>query len=381
MPVIYPDFKALGILVCERPGNPPFAEGSFLLKLILTGNRAGLRVFAFDPRSWRPSDGTVMGWTPDENGSDWRCSPHPLPGVVYDRSWPDSREESVHIRQAVSRMESAGKLQYLNSKLPDKWRVYSVLSKYEDLSRLLPPTELYDGPDSLRACLDRNGGAAFLKPASGSQGRRTAACIRGKDGGLRICGRQSDNRPFDLAFDDEQEAAGKLRRWIGTRTYLMQPLLALNGPEGEPFDIRVLLQKNGRGYWAVTGAAARIGSSGTFTANLHGGGSAEPADRRLSALFGTDRSADLMKAVREACRAIVRRLESHFGRFCELGLDFGVDRSGRLWFLEANSKPGRYAMAGISDSAAETAAARPIAYAKSILLRPPGRVIHEFDYL
>ncbi|WP_276352896.1 YheC/YheD family protein [Cohnella caldifontis] len=381
MPVIYPDSEALGILVCERQGRPPFAESGFLRRLILAGIAAGLRVFAFDPRMWRPNGKTVPGWTPEPEGTGWRLSEHPLPALLYDRAWPADDDERVRFRQAMSELESALKPIRLNGKLPGKWRVFSVLSGHAQTSRLLPPTEIYDGPGSFHDFLKRCGGSLFLKPAGGGQGRRTAACTTETDGRVRVRGRSGANRPFDLTFRDGREASGKLERWIGNRLYLMQPYLSLTGSDGKPFDIRVLAQKNGRGRWAVTGIAARCGPAGTVTANLHGGGRACPADERLSDLFGTARSAEILREIRGVCAPIVRILEQHFGRFCELGLDFGLDQSGRLWFLEANSKPGRRAMSAIGASAANAAAARPIAYAKSILLRPPGRVIHEFDHL
>ncbi|MBW5447807.1 YheC/YheD family protein [Cohnella sp. CFH 77786] len=377
----YPVSEALGILVCERPGEPPFGESPFLRELLHRGKKAGLFVFAFDPRTWIPHEKTVRGWTRDDKDREWTSGRYGIPPLVYDRSWPETGEGRARFRQAVRKLEDARPFRYLNGKLPDKGRVYAVLNKDPELSRLLPPTEIYGGPASLADWLKRCGGSAFLKPACGSQGRRVAACSRQAGGTVRVRGRLQDNRPFDLAFADEKEALRRLHRWIGGRTYLMQPLLDLTGTGGEPCDIRVLVQKNGRGRWAVTGAAARSGNPGTVTANLHGGGTATPAEDLLAARHGPAAASAMMKEIRDGCRLIVRRLEQHYGHFFELGLDFGIDRTGGLWFLEANSKPGRHAMASVSRAAAEDAAARPIAYARYILLRPPGRVIHEFDHL
>jgi hypothetical protein len=381
MPAIYPDSDPLGVLICERPGNPPFAESGFLRRLIAAGIAAGLRVYAFDPRNGRPDGRSVPGWTPDPDGTGWLRSEHPRPAVLYDRAWPADRADRLSFLQALHELESVWKPAFLNGKLPDKWSVYSVLSGRADTSRLLPPTARYDGPDSFQEYMERHGGSLFLKPAAGSQGKRTAACMWEDSGRMRIRGRGGNNRPFDLSFPGVRRAAEKLDRWIGGRSYLMQPYLDLTGPGGEPFDIRVLAQKNGRGRWCATGIAARCGPAGTVTSNLHGGGIARPAEERLSVMFGSARSTEIIGEIRNSCLPIVRTLEQHFGRFCELGLDFGLDRSGRLWFLEANAKPGRRAMSAIGRTAAHAAAVRPIAYAKSILLRPRGRVIHEFDHL
>ncbi|WP_277714094.1 YheC/YheD family protein [Paenibacillus mucilaginosus] len=61
-------------------------------------------------------------------------------------------------------------------------------------------------------------------------------------------------------------------------------------------------------------------------------------------------------------------LEAGYGRFAELGIDFGVDRDGRLWLLEVNSKPGRSVFTLLGDArAAEAALLRPLQYAASLL--------------
>ncbi|TJY41486.1 YheC/YheD family protein [Cohnella pontilimi] len=385
MPVICPDFKpgaaALGILVCEHRSDPPFNESEYVRRLMKTGSLAGLPVFAFAPWTWSAEDDSVNGWTWDDAAGRWVSGRRPVPAVLYDRAWPADREERFRFRLALRRMVEGRRLVQLNAKLPHKKLVYDVLYKDEQLAPLLPPTELYGGPDSLRSWLHRHNDSAFLKPVHGSQGRRVIAYVRQPDGTVTLQGRYGDNRPFLVSFRSEQAAADSLDRWIGSRIYLMQPMLDLRDVDGHPFDLRALVQKNGKGRWRLTGIAARCGRPGTVTANLHGGGTSKPAEDLLTRLFGSDRADDLLQEIRDSCRRLVRRLEEHYGRFSELGLDFGVDRTGRLWFLEANSKPGRTAMAGIGKSAAVAAQVRPIAYARSILLRPHGRVIHEFDHL
>lgn len=371
----------LGILVCERSGDPPFGEASFIRRMMLAGKRRGLRVLAFDPRSWRQTDDTVRGWTRDDDGNGWLASRHRLPTLVFDRSWPDTGADRIQIRHAVQRIAAARRLRSLNAQLPNKWRVHETLSGDGGLVPLLPPTKPYGGPESLVAWMEGHGGTVFLKPACGSQGRRVASCSLSPEGAVRIRGRRGDNNPFDLTYDDRTQALWRIDRWIGKRSYLMQPLLELNGPAGEPFDIRVLAQKNGRGRWTLTGAAVRAGRPDSVTSNLHGGGSAASARETLSAWFGVEQADSLMNDIKKHARRILRRLEQAYGRFAELGLDFGIDRKGRIWFLEANSKPGRAAMAAIGTAAAERAAMQPVAYARTILLRPPGRVIHEFDHL
>jgi len=340
----------------------------------------GLSAIVFDPQSWNPDDNTVQGWTQRENESEWRLRRARLPALLYDRSWPAGGLERARFLLSVQRMKAGRKLRFLNAGLPSKQRVHNLLAPLPELSGLLIPTAAYEGTASLLARVRRCEGSVFLKPSCGSQGKRTAAWIAQEDGSVLIRGRRADNRSFDRAYASVSDAARGLDRWIGNRSYLIQPYLDLTA-DGAPYDIRALVQKNGRGRWTLTGAAARVGVPGTATANLHGGGVAAPADEVLNALYGASDSRELLGEIRKASLLITRHLERFCGHFCELGLDFGVEAGGKLRFLEANSKPGRSAMQGIDAASAAKAIARPLAYARSILLRLPGRVIHEFDHL
>ncbi|WP_373231423.1 YheC/YheD family protein [Cohnella sp.] len=390
MPAIFPDFsaptsastsRALGILVCERDGNPPFAESSFIKRLSLIGAGSGLELFAFAPWSWEEQSNLVKGWVWNKQKQRWDAARYTLPAVVYDRSWPVNKDEKIRFQQAIQRLQEAKRITYLNNRMPHKGKIYEILSKDPSFQSILPPTAVYDGPSSLALWLSRHNYAAFLKPIAGSQGKRVVAVVRKEDGTVNIRGRQSDNRPLSINCVNEQAALRLLQRWIGQRAYLMQPLLDLRGPEGEPLDLRALMQKNNNGHWTLTGIAARCGMPGTVTSNLHGGGKASSAKEVLVSLFGELRGIELLQEIRRISFQLVNRLEETLGRFAEIGMDYGIDRSGRIWFLEANSKPGRAAMESVGKAAAKLAAEQPLSYARSILLRPPGRVIHEFDHL
>ncbi|THF83753.1 YheC/YheD family endospore coat-associated protein [Cohnella fermenti] len=376
-----PPSLSLGVAVCEREGSPPFAEASFIRRLAAAGPRHGLRVFAFSPWTLDEESGTVTAWLPA--GSSWSRETVPAPSLVYDRAWPGDPLQRRRFRSGLRRLQGSGRARaaLLNGRLPGKLGVFRVLKADARTASLLPPTAEYEGPDSLADWLSRHNGAAFLKPSNGSKGRRVIAVSRHPDDPerLRVRGRNGANVPFRIEKLPAGEALGRIDRAIGGRPYIMQPYLDLRGPTGESFDMRVLMQRDGNGGWTEAGIAARIGRFGSVTSNLHGGGTAANASDYLRDLFGDSESASLLGEMRRAARDVIGRLEGSYGIFCELGLDFGIDRSGRLWFLEANTKPGRASMACAGESAAASAVERPLAYARYILLRPPGRVFHEFD--
>ncbi|MDG0813748.1 YheC/YheD family protein [Cohnella rhizosphaerae] len=198
-------------------------------------------------------------------------------------------------------------------------------------------------------------------------------------GGWTLSGRDASGGLLRARRLPRREALREVAARIGHRPYVMQPLLKLRGPDGEPFDLRALMQKDGGGAWRTTGIAVRTGAPESVTANLHGGGVARPAGPYLAGLFGEPETSRLLERLRKASDGIVLRLEQLYGRFAELGLDYGIDREGRIWFLEANTKPGRASMTAAGEAAMSDAIHNPLAYARYILLVSSGRVCHEFD--
>ena len=366
---------ALGVLVCERNAAgwsavAPFAEADFIRRLQETGDRIGLEVFAFDPRTAEAGSRTACCWRWDAAEGAWRRARRPLPALLYDRAWPGGDAERRRFRSALRRLLDGDRPpRLLNAPLPGKAAVHAVLSRHPAIRGHLPPTVPYTGPDGLRGRLDGWGGAVFLKPAAGWQGRGVLAVRRRPGGLLDLAGRTRRNDPFRLEAREEEAALERVNRWIGARPYLMQPYLELTTPEGDPFDLRLLVQKNAAGRWTLTGAAVRLGRPDGVTANLHGGGTPLPPETALARWFGEDAARELMRKARRLAAEIVRQLESSFGRFAELGLDFGIDRAGKLWFLEANGKPGRAAARRAGRREDALSHLRPLMYARSILLR------------
>ncbi|WEK55312.1 MAG: YheC/YheD family protein [Candidatus Cohnella colombiensis] len=382
MRVISPVSSTLGVLICECDGyNRPFAEQQFLKQLCQYGSSFGLEVCIFDPNTWDEENKKIKGWTWDNTKRRWHNTPRPLPVLLYDRSWPQTDDERYKFRQAVTRLQSICSLTFMNSHMPHKGKVIALLSRDAYLRHLVPPTIPFNGPLSITRFLVDHGPSLFLKPAIGSQGKRVVALFANPQGQAKLSGRTSNNVSFVRNYANTDDAIERLQRWIGSRHYLIQPNLELRNAVGEPFDLRVLMQKNEKAQWSLTGIAARCGDVHTVTANLHGGGRARPATEVLTEMLGNVRASALLLEVRQHAFDLVKKLEQSLGRFAELGLDFGIDHRGKCWFLEANSKPGRTSLRALGRHAARAAITSPLAYASSILLRKPGRVIHESNRL
>lgn len=372
----------LGIMVVPSAGagGLPFGEPRFCRRLTLAGAQLGMAVFVFSPEwiDWQRR--SVRGYFYDLSIRGWRQRRFPFPDIVYDRSFYRSMGQQRKYRALLARLLAFPGVQLLSRALPDKLEVYRMLSGEPRLSRMLPRTERYTGPRSLYAWL-KDQGEALVKPQGGTHGKGVLHLRRTEHGTYEACGRNAANLPIRLSF----EHPGELLRWahrslLVNRPYLIQQYLHLRTSTDSPYDIRALMQKDGRGRWRLTGMVGRIGRAGGVTSNLHGGGRPCSAGALLASEFGKRSAQHLCESIQDAAALVPQVLEQEHGGLAELGIDFGVDRAGQLWLLEVNSKPGRESFARLNDKKAGIAAiTSPIRYARYVLDRQLGGQIHEFD--
>jgi hypothetical protein len=356
----------LGIMTGRRNGNVPIAEPEFCSQLCRAAPRYNLKVLVFHPDGVAADGTSITGYT-WKDGS-WQDTISPPPDIVYNRYFYESSNK---------RKEASTALAFLHRSLPwsrglpDKWGVYEILKRDRRAAKLLPETLLYSGTRNLSTMLAEREYGVFLKPKSGSHGKRTIHAIlqnRNSGGGLKLRGRDGENTPFQYVFRSQDEGLDWIHEFIGSRRYIIQPYLHLSNHEGQPFDVRVLMQKNGRGSWTLTGMAVRLGNRGSLTSNLHGGGTAVSLLPFLLAEYGQS-GKDIMHELASEAAYLPPILEAACGRLGELGLDFGIDSSGRIHLLEANSKPGRTVFRLTGDRrAAKLAAENPLSYARYLLL-------------
>ncbi|SFI93096.1 YheC/D like ATP-grasp [Paenibacillus sp. UNC496MF] len=363
----------LGILISQRRFDgaggceeaPVMPEDDFCRRLCAYGQTIGMLVFLFCASHAASAGETIGGYA--LRSGEWRPESFPLPDVVYDRALPASAAEARRFRHALARLKQRKRYALLNGSLPGKLDVFRAMAHDEALRPLLPETEPYEGAGQLARLLARHPGGLFLKPAAGMHGKGALRLLADAEG-WRADGRDRHNRPLARRFRTREAAGAWLDRFASAAPYLVQPCLRLTDEEGRAFDVRALLQKDAGGRWTFTGAAVRRGGAGSVTANLHGGGTAATAAAAFRPRFGEDGAAELLARVRRASERAGACLEAHFGRFAELGLDFGLEPDGRLWLLEANAKPGRASFAADAD-AAEAAVRRPLDYAMLLASR------------
>ncbi|MDD9265933.1 YheC/YheD family protein [Paenibacillus sp. GCM10023248] len=368
----------LGIMVTElqRERELPFASADFYRHLTSVGASRGLNVIVFSPNRIDWQQLTVRGYSYVKETKKWVSKLFPLPSLIYDRCFFSSKSSYEQYRSYARKLHELPHIRFLGYGLGGKWDVGQMLLRDSAIRAYLPETALLASGSDLRNWLQTRDDV-FLKPQGGSQGKGALHLrkVNSANGSclFHIKGRNGQNRSFERSFPNWNACWHWLRRQIGSRPYLLQEYLHLHSSDGMAYDVRSLMQKNGHGLWENTGMAVRIGKPGSITSNLHGGGSAEEAAGFLAREFGDAKAGELLATLGMLSARIPPLLENHHGRLAELGIDLGIDTSGRVWVLEVNSKPGRTIFARLHNERARVKSmANPIYYAEFLLHKKLG---------
>jgi glutathione synthase/RimK-type ligase-like ATP-grasp enzyme len=351
--------KRLGILAVYM-GNDRLEELPFYKKLSKEGRKLGLEVEVFTPfdvedvKSLR-----ILKY--DAAAEKWVRKRSTFPPLIYDRC---RYQGTATYRILKDFRNKYAMLHYLSKPLANKWTMHKILSEDENIKKYIPLTLRYNDVASLIDFLKLHA-LIYLKPKNGTGGRGIIRIEQIDTNEYLIQGRNPNRTILAPQKVKEAKLADTLARMALNSDYLMQQGIPLKLPNGRVHDYRLLIQKNGKGEWAVTGCAGRIGPHKSITSNLHGGGSAIPMERLLLQRFASkEKVKQIKQEVYSFAYMLAPFLETKFGQLCELGVDIAVDPNGGIWLLEVNPKPSREVFRRIGDKKTyRKAVTRPLEYA------------------
>ncbi|MFM9278443.1 YheC/YheD family protein [Paenibacillus jiagnxiensis] len=222
-----------------------------------------------------------------------------------------------------------------------KMKKYREMLQIPDLRPHLPETHWMTNARALGML--KTYSSIFIKPNQGSGGSGIIRVKRLKDGYEVRCGPSMKL----VGASSVLKAIHSYRK--SNDRYLVQKDLRLAKYHGMIFDIRVYLQKPKR-RWMISGMAARVAAPLKFVTNYHKGGHAAPLREVLLSIFHNN-SAKVDNCYRkiEKLSIVIAKTINKWHPIHELGVDLAIDVNGRIWIIEANSRPGHMLFTQLSD--------------------------------
>ncbi|NDI36298.1 YheC/YheD family protein [Chengkuizengella sediminis] len=350
----------LGVMALYINSKKQFDERSYLKKLMIQGEKMGMKIFLFSPENVDEKNKKIYAYFFNKAKSMWVRKWTDFPDIIFDRC---RYQATSRFKQLKKFREKNPHIIYLNRPLSNKWIIHEKLSDNNAVKEFLPNSTFISKLDDLLQFL-KHSKVTFFKPINGTGGTGILKIKKVEDHKYLIQGRKHNRKIIPKQLINKSQLLGLCKNLNAKKPYMAQQGIDIKLDNGRVHDYRLLIQKNHIGEWVVTGCAGRIGAKRSVTSNLHGGGSAVPADRLLKYWFKEHQIKSIKQNMEQLSYAVVTELESQNYELCELALDIAVDRSGKIWLLEVNPKPARKVFLKIGEEKTYTKAiVRPLEYA------------------
>ena len=283
-----------------------------------------------------------------EGNKQWLERRLPFPDIIYDRGTGFRGGEKAAVEALHARFKKIKGIQYINSCKLKKWQLHKKLSKHEAVNKYLPATFFSRGIDDIKEMIAKYE-YLFLKSSGGSGGKGVFALEERNHGFcFRYYRKGTHMKRYVASLDDLCTEMNKIG--LKPDRVVLQQGIRLIKYKKRPLDLRVLMVKDKDGIWNAVYNQARIAQKGAVITNISLGGEVMNYGDIYAALKKRCPGIPSDKEIKDICMIIARYIEKEFGPFGEIGIDIAVDRTGKVWLLEANSKPSKLPEKKIEDT-------------------------------
>lgn len=289
----------------------------------------GAELLYFSPSAVNFEEKIINGYV-YINGS-WEKTQSPFPDVIYNTGSPEKLALSSEI---ISKLKE--EIPFTTNSIGNKMKVYKRLLNAGEFTNYLIPSIYIHSTKSFFDFFNFYKKIIF-KPVNGHKGQNIVFIERIRDEFHLLVGTENYTYTWD-------ELRNFVSRSIREELYLVQPYINCKTKSGNAYDFRLQVQKDGEGKWIITQCYPRIAPDGSIISNINNGGATNYLVPFLKQEFD-----DQYYNVKRYLETFSLQLATHmdeiqqdkFSEFIdELGIDAGLDDSGKIWIYEINWRPG-----------------------------------------
>ncbi|PLT33765.1 YheC/YheD family protein [Bacillus sp. V5-8f] len=316
----------------------PVGERShFFAKLLSLNKMTGCIPFVFGEHQIDWASETIKGYI--FRNHQWDVREFPFPNVVYDRLPNRKTESRTGPKEVKRRFQEEYSIPWYNPGFFNKWDIHERLADDEDAIPYLPETYPFRSLSAIETLLSKFR-QVYIKPIHGSLGLGIHQILYDKNENIYYCRYKDDQKINKLTkFQSLEHLFNHVFKRKRLHNLIIQQGIALITANRRPIDFRVHTNKNQNGDWQVTAIAAKVAGAGSVTTHINSGGQV----KTIEELFPEHaRAITVKEKLSNAAITLSKSIDRHIdGVIAEIGFDLGIDKQGRVWMFEANSKPGR----------------------------------------
>ncbi|PKM78031.1 MAG: hypothetical protein CVU90_04770 [Firmicutes bacterium HGW-Firmicutes-15] len=329
------------VRINPNSGFPTGREARIYKEKFAAAKQYGIRMFLFfvDDVNW--INRTIKGFafvTSTDNKGHWVRKAFPFPDVVYNRIRYRKIEKQPKVKQLLKSFDNDPNIQLFNTRFLDKWEVHQSLINNPNTLKMVPPTRLFSSIN-LKEFLDKYS-EVFIKPRNNNAGRGIVKVICDTSN-IYTYGRSDTSPPKWRKSTSFSKLWNHLINEIrNPDDYLIQTGIDLCRLDGQVFDLRAQVQKDGNGKWVFTGVNVRAATGNRFVTYPKVG-------KRVSFDKAIDIVADgseefkcgINYQLSDLYHYVPMILEKDLGlSLGVLSIDIGIDIHGKTWLIEVSSK-------------------------------------------
>ncbi|NBI28265.1 YheC/YheD family endospore coat-associated protein [Chengkuizengella marina] len=334
----------IGILTLPNKNNDFLGNKQNFIDIITKGQQNNQNVYVVTTADLKLNQQQIFGYQYDGIYNRWRRIKIPLPKVLYNRISYRKYEALPKTRRLILRCLKNQNVHLFNPFFFNKWSLFQWLKKSNKTKNYVPITQRLKGWQEVNTLL-KQFDTLYIKPVKGKAGSGIMRIRTMIDEGelpyeLKIQRKKSIGT---YQFKTIQALHKMIKKNTGPGKYIVQQGIQLAKNYDNPFDLRVLIQKDGSGFWNIAGIGARVAGAKSITTHVPRGGKIDEPNILLTQYFGKEKADELLEKVRKVTLKICNQIESASSYpLGEMSMDLGIDEKGRIWFFEANSRPMKF---------------------------------------
>ncbi|SDN75784.1 YheC/D like ATP-grasp [Paenibacillus sp. yr247] len=290
----------------------------------IAGENHGLRPFYMSLHHLRGK--TALGYYYENNA--YKLVRRSIPKVTHNRAIA----LSPFLRKKLKEL-SKSSIVFNEQNRYDKLHIHQLLYANHSLRTYLPESTKYSR-EQLKTALKKYS-SLFIKPTSSSVGDGIIKISKQEGGGWNLYWMKG--KPKLVTY---KEAVSFIAKKVGKRNYMIQEAIPLATYNGQPYDLRISVQRGGSGQWQVTGMIGKVAALGRHVTNVAKGGKV----KRVEELF--DSSGFYSPLIKHELQQVSLSIAQYIGiklpQMADIGLDVGVDAYGNIKLIEVNGRDQRY---------------------------------------
>lgn len=279
---------------------------------------SGVFFYFFSLKDINVKNKTVEGVYFNIKNKLWEKKQFPYPRYIYKKV-SGSKNNSIFYKRFKKELEenSIQSLNYIEGF--NKWEVYQNLSKDKNFNEYLPQTIIYNNPSDIENMFKKSD-RLYLKACLGGRGRQVVRITKLPSGSYEFS--HFNKELYIQKFQNLNRLINKINRFFGDRKFIIQEaidLITINRKiEIVAIPVRVSKENS-----PITTHAQSFTFDYFFKKILK---------------YKEKEIIELKTRLNHFLITAYNSIEKVYGPICEIGIDVGLDKKGRLWFIECNSR-------------------------------------------